>query len=85
MTILEGSEPMLDRVLAGLPVRDADPERVGRIRARCLDDLARSRKRRAARREATALWRARAETLAATGLAALLLAAAVERALEVFR
>jgi len=85
MTTPEGTETMLDRELAGLPVRDADPERVARIRARCLADLARSRQRRAARAEATALWRARAEALAATGLAALLLAAAVERALEVFR
>jgi hypothetical protein len=85
MTTPEGTEAMLDGELAGLPVRDADPERVARIRARCLGDLARSRQRQAARAGATALWWARAEALAATGLAALFLAAAVERALEVFR
>ena len=85
MTITEGTDSTLDRELARLSVHDARPERVARIQAQCLAALGRTRQRKEARREATVLWRARLEAVAATGLAALLLAAAVERALEVLR
>lgn len=74
-----------DAELAGLPVRDAGPERVAKIRVGCLAALERSREKPAARRRVTSHWSARLEAVAATGLAALFLAAAVERALEVLR
>jgi hypothetical protein len=84
MTTPEANERNLDHELAALPVRDADPDRVARIRALCLEALDRSRQRQRARDEAAALRRARLEAWAATGLAALFIAAAVERALEVY-
>ena len=77
------ADTTFDVELAGLPVRDAGPERVAKIRAVCLAALERSREKQAARRRVTSHWRVRLEALAATGLAALFLAAAVERALEI--
>jgi len=83
MTTRDGTDSTLDAELAGLPVHDARPERVARTRAECLAALGRTRQKKEARRQATRLWRLRLEALAATGLAALFLAAAVERALEI--
>ena len=84
MTNPEADERTFDHELAALPVHDADPDRVARIRARCLEALDRPRRKQEARDQAVALWRARLEAWAATGLAALFIAAAVERALEVY-
>ena len=83
MVTRDGNESTLEAELAGLPVHDARPERVARIRAECLAALGRTRHENETRRQVTRLWRFRFEALAATGLAALFLAAAVERALEI--
>ena len=81
----EETDSTLDAGLAGLPVHDARPERIARVRAECLAALARARRREEARRRVSAHRAARLEALAAMGLATLFLAAAVERALEVLR
>ena len=83
MKTAEEDDSTFEAGLGGLPVRDADPECVARIRTRCLAALARRRHRQVARRQVVAHWRSRLEAAAATGLAALFLAAAVERALEI--
>lgn len=75
----------LEDALAGLTAHDAPPERVERVRARCRSELARRRRRASGRRQAVAAWRLRLETAVATGLGALYLASALERALEILR
>ena len=85
MTTPEPVDRALDDGLAALTSHDAQPERVESIRARCLSELARRRRRAGARRQATAVWRARVETAVAAGLGALYLASALERALEILR
>jgi hypothetical protein len=75
-----------------LPVHDADPQRVERIRARCVAALAAQHGReqvrrgrdeaRQARCEALRAW---LETVAAAGLGALFLADAVARSLALLR
>ena len=82
MTTPGDVDAIFDDGLSGLPVLDARPERVAEIRARCLAALARTRPREA-RRPATTSWRARLEAVAAMGLAALFLAAVVERVLQI--
>ena len=68
-----------------LRVHDADPDRVERIRARCVCVL-RARQREAeARRQCSPAWRSWLEPALATGLGALYLADAFARALALFR
>jgi hypothetical protein len=84
MTIPEDADAIFDEGLSRLSVLDARPERGAEIRARCLAALARTRERRAApRRGGALLWRARLEVVAAMGLAALFLAAVVERVWQI--
>ena len=68
-----------------LRVHDADPERVERIRARCLSALAAQRRRAAAGVPDAAGERGWLEPAVALGLGAIYLADAVARALAVFR
>jgi len=75
----------VDEGLAALRVHDASPERVERIRARCLAVLATRRGREKAQRESLAGWRNWLEPAFALGLGALYLAEAVTRALAVYR
>ncbi len=75
----------VDEGLAALRVHDASPERVERIRARCLAVLAARRGREKARRGRLAGWRSWLEPAFALGLGALYLAEAVTRALAVYR
>jgi hypothetical protein len=83
MTIPEDADAIFDEGLSRLSVLDARPERGAEIRARCLAALARTRERRAAPRRGALLWRARLEVVAAMGLAALFLAAVVERVWQI--
>jgi len=68
-----------------LHVHDADPERVERIRVRCLDGLAARRRRHGATRRSPGGWRAWFEPAVAVGLGMLYLAEAVVRALAAVR
>jgi hypothetical protein len=63
-----------------LRVYDADPERVERIRARCVA-LLEARRRGGARGAPSTGWRGRLEPAVAIGLGALYLADAIVRAL----
>jgi hypothetical protein len=74
----------VDEGLAALRVHDASPERVERIRARCLQALASRRERAASPRRLLAGWTSWAEPALAFGLGALYLAEAVTRALAVY-
>ena len=85
MTTREQLDSVLEAGLATLTAHDAPPERVERVRARCLSALARRRLKAESRRQAAALWRGRLEVAMATGLATLYLAGALERALEILR
>jgi hypothetical protein len=76
---------VLEEELAGLTAHDAPPERVERVRRRCLSALAHRRSRAESRRQVAAIWRGRLGVAMATGLAVLYLAGAVERALEILR
>ncbi len=71
--------------LAALRVHDAAPERVERIRARCVEVLASHREKEESRRRRLAGWRSWLEPAFALGLGALYLAEAVTRALAVYR
>jgi hypothetical protein len=75
----------VDEGLAALRVHDASPERVERIRARCLGVLAARRERERLSRESLVGWRNWLEPAFALGLGALYLAEAVTRALAVYR
>jgi hypothetical protein len=68
-----------------LRVHDADPERVERIRARCLAVLERRRREVEAHRARVAPPRGWLEPAIAVGLCVLYLAEAFTRALAVFR
>ncbi len=68
-----------------LRVHDADPERVERIRARCLSVLEQRRREAEASRPRAAAPRGRLEPAVAVGLCALYLAEAFARALAAFR
>ncbi len=70
--------------LSALRAHDASPERVERIRARCLSALA-PRRDRESRASRLAGWRGWLEPAFALGLGALYLAEAVVRALAVYR
>jgi hypothetical protein len=71
--------------LSALRVHDADPERVERIRTRCLAELAARRRQAEAQGARAAGWRVWLEPALALGLGALYLAEAVTRALAVYR
>ena len=75
----------VDEGLAALRVHDASPERVERIRARCLGVLVARREKERLSRESLAGWRNWLEPAFALGLGALYLAEAVTRALAVYR
>jgi hypothetical protein len=78
-------ENAVEEGLSALRAHDASPERVERIRARCVAVLAARRNAEAARAERTPTWRAWLEPALALGLGALYLAEAVTRALAVYR
>lgn len=75
----------VDEGLAALRVHDASPERVERIRARCLGVLVARRERERLSRESLAGWRNWLAPAFALGLGALYLAEAVTRALAIYR
>ena len=75
----------LEAMLADLPVHDAAPEQVERVREACVTALARRRARAESRRPTIRAWTARLETALATGLALLFLAGVAERTFEVLR
>jgi len=75
----------VDEGLSALRVHDASPERVERIRARGVALLAARRKAGEAPAGRGAPWRTWLEPALALGLGALYLAAAVTRALAVYR
>lgn len=68
-----------------LRVHDADPDRVERIRARCVCVLQARQREAEARRQPGPAWRNWVEPALATGLGALYLADAFARALALFR
>ena len=68
-----------------LRVYDADPERVERIRARCVSVLERQRREAEARGSRAPASRSWLEPAVAVGLGVLYLAEAVTRALAAFR
>jgi hypothetical protein len=68
-----------------LRVHDADPERVERIRARCVAVLERRRREAEGRRSRAAAPRGWLEPALAVGLCALYLAEVFARALAAFR
>ena len=76
---------VVDEGLSALRVHDASPERVERIRARCLGVLVARRERERLSGESLAGWRNWLEPAFALGLGALYLAEAVTRALAVYR
>jgi hypothetical protein len=75
----------VEEELSALRVHDASPERVERIRARCVAVLAARRKADEARAVRPATWRGWLEPALALGLGAPYLAEAVTRALAVYR
>jgi hypothetical protein len=75
----------IDEGLRALRVHDASPERVDRIRGRCVAELEARRRREKAGQEARAGWWSWLEPALALGLGALYLAEAVTRALAVYR
>jgi len=78
-------EDELEEDLSALRVHDASPERVARIRARCVAALAARRKAEEAPEGREAPWRAWLEPALALGLGTLYLAEAVTRALAAYR
>lgn len=75
----------LEAGLARLQAYDADPQRVERIRARCLAALEAQRRRPHGCSSFLAAWRQWLEPAAAFGLSALYLAAAVSSSLALLR
>lgn len=71
--------------LAALRVHDASPERVERIRARCLALLVSRREEGRSFRGRLAVWRSWLEPAFALGLGALYLAEAITRAVAIYR
>jgi hypothetical protein len=84
MAIWESDDAVAE-ALSALRVHDADPERVERIRARCLAAFPSRRKNEDPRANRLATWRDWLEPAFAFGLGALYLAEAVVRALAVYR
>jgi hypothetical protein len=85
MTSPDPQDGELEAALAGLAVHDAPAPRVDGIRERCRSAIARRGQHAEARRRALELWRGRLEAAVAAGLAALYLAGAAERVLEILR
>ncbi len=79
------SRSELEKNLAGLPTLDADPERIERIRTRCLYALEAKYRQRPSLRTALSHWRRRLELAAAFSLSAVYLAAAVTSSLALLR
>ena len=75
------SRDEIESGLTGLQTFDADPQRVERIRARCLAALAAQRRGERGVPERLAGWRRWLEPAVAFGLSALYLAAAVASSL----
>jgi hypothetical protein len=78
-------EDVVEEGLSALRAHDAPPERVERIRARCVSVLEARRCRAAERGSRVSGWRGWLEPALALGLGALYLAEAVTRALAVYR
>jgi hypothetical protein len=76
---------VVEEGLSALRAHDAPPERVERIRARCVAALAARRRTEEARGWSLAGWRGWLEPALALGLGALYLAEAISRALAVYR
>jgi hypothetical protein len=74
----------VDEGLSALRVHDASPERVERIRARCVEVLVSRREKGKARGRSLAGWTSWLEPALAFSLGALYLAEAVTRALAVY-
>ena len=68
-----------------LRVHDADPDRVERIRLRCVSALQKQRRKAEARRHRGLAWRSWLEPALAAGVGALYVADAFARALAFFR
>ncbi len=75
----------LDKDLAGLPTLDAGPERIERIRTRCLNALEAKHGLNPRLRTALSPWRPRLELAAAFSLGVVYLAAAVTSSLALLR
>jgi hypothetical protein len=84
MTIL-GSRDEFEAARTSLQTYDADPQRVERIRARCLAVLEARKFRDRGRSSFPAAWRHWLEPAAVLALSALYLAAAVSSSLALFR
>jgi hypothetical protein len=78
-------EDEVEADLSALRVHDASPERVERVRARCLAVLVARGREETARGGTLAGWRSWLEPAVALSLGALYLAEAVTRALAVYR
>jgi hypothetical protein len=85
MSVTWDPEDSVEEALAVLRVHDAAPERVERIRAKCLADLAARRRKQSSRGGRAARWWNWLEPAVALGLGAIYLADAVVRALAVYR
>jgi hypothetical protein len=75
----------VEEALSALRVHDASPERIERVRTRCVAVLVSRRGKSEARRETLGGLRSWLEPALALGLGALYLAEAVTRALAVYR
>ena len=78
-------EDAVEEDLSALRVHDASPERVERIRARCVAALEARRKVKTPGSGRGTAWRAWLEPAFALGLGVLYLAEAVTRALAIYR
>ncbi len=75
----------LEKALAGLPTLDADPERIERIRLRCLHALNASHAHKPGLQTPFVQWRRRLELTAVLSLSAVYLAVAVTSSLSLLR
>jgi hypothetical protein len=71
--------------LSGLRTYDAGPDRVERIRARCVAALAAQRRQALSRRQRSDSWRRRLEPIVAFSLSALYLVAAFISSVALYR
>ena len=82
---IRGSRDESETGLASLQTYDIDPQKVERIRARCLAALDLQRRRSRGKRSLLAGWRRWFEPAAAFGLSAIYLAVAVTSSLALLR
>lgn len=75
----------LEKALAGLPTLDADPEKIERIRFRCLHALKAQHGREPDLRTPFVHWRRRLELTAVLSLSAVYLAVAVASSFALLR